>query len=68
MAEEDVVEVVVKPAGAVEAGRRGREFVAAVMADCIPRGNVVARDSPLYSNSSSVSSSPADVPMDVKYL
>lgn len=52
------MEVVVRPVGTVDAGKRGRELVAAVMADCIPRGRVVARDSPLYSSSSSVSSSP----------
>lgn len=57
-----MVDVIVKPAGVVDAGKRGRELVAAVMADCIPRGSVVARDSPLYSSSSSVSSSPVNVP------
>lgn len=54
--------VVVRPVGALGAGSRGRELVAALMADCMPRGRVVARDSPPYSNSSSVSSSPADAP------
>lgn len=60
-----VDDVVVKPEGAVDAGKRGKELVAAVMADCIPRGRVVARDSPLYSSSSSVSSSPVDVSVNI---
>lgn len=55
---------VVNPVGTFDAGNRGRELVAALMADCIPRGRVVARDSPPYSNSSSVSSSPAEAPAE----
>jgi hypothetical protein len=57
--------VVVSPAGTLDAGNRGRELVAALMADCIPRGRVVARDSPPYSSSSSVSSSPAEAPATI---
>lgn len=64
-ADDDVV--VVRPVVVVDAGSRGRELVAALIADCIPRGRVVARDSPLYSNSSSVSSSPADAPDAMRF-
>lgn len=61
-----VVVIVVKPVGGPDpAGSRGKELVAALMADCMPRGRVVARDSPPYSNSSSVSSSPADAPATI---
>lgn len=49
-----------------EADNLGKEFVALVelltTAACIPLGSVVARESPSYSSSSSVSSSPADAP------
>jgi len=62
VADDDDDDVVVKPVGALGTDSRGKELVAALMADCIPRGRVVARDSPPYSNSSSVSSSPADAP------
>ena len=66
-----VVEVAAVPVpGPVDAGNLGSEFVAAdavfAAAACMPRGSVVARESPPYSSSSSVSSSPADAPENLQ--